>query len=490
MKDKNRVIRRLQKRWGSFRLSVVGSLLASPPSKGELNDRLNQLSETMWNHPITGEPTRFAFSTIEQWYYLAKKEPQNPVNVLERKIRKDSGEFRAIPIHIRDEIRKLYKDHPGWSHQLHFDNLICILSEKSLSESLTYTTVRRYRNANGMLKVKMIRNSERPGEIEAAKQFEPREQRTYEATHVLGLIHSDYHHCSRKLLKENGEWAKPVLVAFLDDLSRLVLHAQWYWYETAENFIHALCQAFLKRGLPRALMTDNGSPMTAAETTEGLKRLSIIHSTTLPYTPQQNGKQENFWGQIEGRLMPMLEGEENLTLKMLNDATIAWLEMDYHRKIHSEINTTPLQKFLEGPDVSRKSPSPEELQRAFTFETKRKLRRSDCTISLEGQRYEIPSTHRHLKDIFIRYASWDLANVFLVNQKSGDIVHSIYPRDLHKNANGKRKVIESSESVLKTPDRSSGVAPLLKRYLSDYSATGLPMAYIPKEEKDRNNAKA
>jgi len=30
----------------------------------------------------------------------------------------------------------------------------------------------------------------------------------------------------------------------------------------------------------------------AAESTEGLARLSIVHHTTLPYTPEQNGKQE------------------------------------------------------------------------------------------------------------------------------------------------------------------------------------------------------
>ena len=42
-------------------------------------------------------------------------------------------------------------------------------------------------------------------------------------------------------------------------------------------------QAFQKRALPRALMTDNGSAMLAAETTQGLTRLSILHETTLPY---------------------------------------------------------------------------------------------------------------------------------------------------------------------------------------------------------------
>ena len=34
-------------------------------------------------------------------------------------------------------------------------------------------------------------------------------------------------------------------------------------------------------------MSDNGSAMLAAETVQGLARLSIVHETTLPYSPYQ-----------------------------------------------------------------------------------------------------------------------------------------------------------------------------------------------------------
>jgi hypothetical protein len=230
-------------------------------------------------------------------------------------------------------------------------------------------------------------------------------------------------------------------------------------------------------------MTDNGSPMTAAETTQGLQRLSILHQTTLPYSPQQNGKQESFWGQIEGRLMAMLEGEEKLSIKLLNEATIAWVEMDYHRKVHSETGETPLERFLAGPEASRPTLSPEELRMAFTVEKTRTLRRTDCTISLEGRRYEVPSYFRHLKKIAVRYVEWDLSNVLLVNQQTGDIIGRLYPRDMEKNSDGRRRSMEPRDEQWKPPDLSAGIAPLLKSYLSDYAATGLPMDYIPKGEK-------
>jgi transposase InsO family protein len=62
-----------------------------------------------------------------------------------------------------------------------------------------------------------------------------------------------------------------------------------------------------QRGLPRSLMTDNGSAMLADETRHGLARLGIVHETTLPHSPYQNAKQESFWAQLEGRFVAMLE---------------------------------------------------------------------------------------------------------------------------------------------------------------------------------------
>ncbi len=66
---------------------------------------------------------------------------------------------------------------------------------------------------------------------------------------------------------------KPFLLGILDDRSRLVCHLQWYLVESAQSLVHGLSQAFMKRGLPRALMTDNGAAMLADEMVSGLNRL-------------------------------------------------------------------------------------------------------------------------------------------------------------------------------------------------------------------------
>src|SRR5205814_316100 len=131
-----------------------------------------------------------------------------------------------------------------------------------------------------------------------------------------------------------------------DDRSRVCCHAQWYiGDEDTESFVHGLCQGFQKRGLPRALLSDNGSPMIAAETREGLERLSVEHHTTLSQTPEQNGKQEVFWAQVEGRLMAMLEGEPALALALLTGATQPWRGPEDHtspRSFPSTRSATPI----------------------------------------------------------------------------------------------------------------------------------------------------
>lgn len=91
--------------------------------------------------------------------------------------------------------------------------------------------------------------------------------RDCESPYTNALWHLDYHHGSLRVLRADGTWIYPLLLGILHDHSRLCCHCRWYEAVTAENLIHGLMQAIVKRGLPRALMSDNGSAMLAAETT-------------------------------------------------------------------------------------------------------------------------------------------------------------------------------------------------------------------------------
>jgi transposase InsO family protein len=125
------------------------------------------------------------------------------------------------------------------------------------------------------------------GAVAARDRLEQLEVRSFEVEHAGALWHLDFHHASRRVLTRAGAWVKPMLLGVIDDRSRLVCHLQWYLDESAQSLVHGLSQAFMKRGLPRGLMTDNGAAMLSEEVTSGLAALGVVHQTTLPYSPYQ-----------------------------------------------------------------------------------------------------------------------------------------------------------------------------------------------------------
>jgi putative transposase len=256
--------------WARFRFSVVGSLLSSPPARGALGHALRALAEKTWSHPVTGRDFHVAPGTIARWYYMALRQPDDPVGVLRRAVRKDCGRISLAPT-IAERLHLQYQNHPDWSYQLHHDNIAALLeADPSLGQLRSYSTVKRYMQAHGL--VKRPRPSGRPGEARAEERRQAREVRSYEAEYVAALWHLDFHHGSKKVLTPGGQWQRPIALGILDDHSRLCCHVQWYLSETAFDLVHGLSQAIQKRGLPRALLTDNGSAMVAEEVTEGLVR--------------------------------------------------------------------------------------------------------------------------------------------------------------------------------------------------------------------------
>ena len=339
-------------RWARLRFAIIGPLLAAPPPAGQLQQALRALSAKAWKHPVSGMMVRFSVPTLERWYYAARC-AQDPVAALRRQRRHDAGQTRKLSPRVVAALRAQYQAHPGWTMQLHYDNLVALAAEDpTLGTLSSYATVRRYMKTQGLHRKRRPKRNT-PGAVQAEQRLESREVRSFEAEYTHGLWHLDFHHGSLKVLSRAGQWATPLLLGINDDHSRLNCHLQWYLDETAETLVHGLSQAFQKRGLPRALMSDNGAAMQAAEFLAGLHTLGILHQPTLPYSPYQNAKQETFWATVEGRLMAMLEGVDELTLERLNEITQVWVELEYQKAIHTEIGTSPLRRYLDSPHVCR-----------------------------------------------------------------------------------------------------------------------------------------
>jgi len=108
---------------------------------------------------------------------------------------------------------------------------------------------------------------------------------------------------------------------------------------------------------------------------------------------------------------------------------------------------------------------------------RRKQRRSDGTVSLEGIRFEVPSHYRHIEWLHVRYARFDLSRVSLIDARHDLELCRLYPLDKRRNASGHRASLTPVTDDA-TPE-PSGVAPHLERLMDDYARSGRPPAYLP-----------
>ena len=123
-------------------------------------------------------------------------------------------------------------------------------------------------------------------------------------------------------------------------------------------------------------------------------------------------------------------------------------------------------------------PSSQALAGRFRIEVNRTQRRSDGTVSLGGARFEIPSRYRHLQQLHLHYARWDLSRVDLVDARTGAVLCPVRPLDKSANANGQRRKLSPADVDL-SPLTPKGLPALMSQLLADYAATGVPPAYLP-----------
>ena len=203
---------------------------------------------------------------------------------------------------------------------------------------------------------------------------------------------------------------KTYLFAFLDDHSRLVVAARWAFAEDAVRLSAALRPALHSRGVPESIYVDNGSAFSDSSLARICARLGIrlIHSR--PYRPQGRGKIERFFNTvtsqflseitvIDGPLQTVVPGtgpvgEESAGslisgMGELNALFTSWVEMVYHRGVHSTTGMTPLARWDAGWET--RTPDrrvPDVIAEAFRWSAHRKASKT-ATVSLLGNTYQV-----------------------------------------------------------------------------------------------------
>ena len=177
---------------------------------------------------------------------------------------------------------------------------------------------------------------------------------------------------------------RAVLLAFIDDHSRLLVGWRWGTGEDVFRLEAALRAGLMTRGVPAAVLVDRGSAFVSSQLLRACAVLGVrlIHAS--PRAATTKGKLERFFRTVRDQFL--VEIDDGVELAELNRLFSAWLEVVYHRRVHSETGQTPLERFdaAGAPPL----PTPALLREAFLWSVERIVTKT-ATVSLHSNQYEV-----------------------------------------------------------------------------------------------------
>jgi len=112
-------------------------------------------------------------------------------------------------------------------------------------------------------------------------------------------------------------------------------------------------------------------------------------SHTEPYDAASKGKIERFFRTVRERFLPLLSYPVT-SLDDLNQSFWRWLEEDYHRRVHSSLGMSPLDKYLSQVNQLKLVKDPAYVTQLFMRREKRRVN-NDATFVLSGRLFEVSS---------------------------------------------------------------------------------------------------
>jgi len=382
--------RRLE--WGLFRYGCISELLRGPFRRGERRRILDRLAAVEWQPPA-GQPRRLSVSTLKAW---CRQFQTLGFSGLQPRTRKDRGQARVLSESVLARLAQLKQEVPARS----LAQLIRLAEvDPALllpPGSLKRATVHRHLAARGL-------SRQPPAPRRAYRRFEretPGE--LWQLDQAEGLKMPDRHH--------PGKWLGSVLFVAIDDHSRYCPHGQFYPDQTLPRLEHCVRQALGQAGVPQALYLDRAQIHVSTHFRAACASLGIRVILGRRREPAGRGKVERLIGVIQQEFYPearALIARGDLTnLEDLNGLLWAWLQQDYHQRIHSETKESPHGRYWRQPPPPA---DPQALANLFLTRSERLVRKT-ATVSLEGHRYQVDAVLVGNR-VELRYDPFDLTRV-------------------------------------------------------------------------------
>jgi putative transposase len=353
-----------KKQVAMFRLRVISDFTdAASLAWGDVERLMREKCGRKWQIPASPR-TRISESTLKEW--IARyRESGNKLESLYPKDRSDQGKSRAVSEETAAGLILLRKELPNVTLPV----LLERAKERKIVPSgtaLHYSTLYRFLKSQDLV--------DRPATA-------PKDRRKFEEEHPNDMWQSDVLHGPTVTL--DGKQRKTYMTAFIDDMTRIIPHAEFYLHERLDCFLDAFRKALLMRGLPKKLYVDNGPAFRSNHLEFICASLGIVLIHAKPYQPEGKGKIERFNRTIrEG----FLSTAKATTLTELNEQLREWISK-YHDRPHGGTGEAPIKRFTKNIECVR--PAPKDMEDHFRKEARRTVAR-DRTFSLAGKLYEAP----------------------------------------------------------------------------------------------------
>jgi putative transposase len=176
------------------------------------------------------------------------------------------------------------------------------------------------------------------------------------------------------------------LFSLLDDHSRLIVEGRWGPEENTRAGQDVLRAAVTRRGVPDALLVDNGAPFRAGHLARTCAVLGIRLVFARPHSPETKGKLERFHRYLRERFLTEAMAAGIESFEQLNDRWLAWVESVANRRVHAETGRRPIEAFSTGHTPAL--PTPGKVFEAFRWSLSRRVAKT-ATVELLANRYQV-----------------------------------------------------------------------------------------------------
>jgi putative transposase len=233
----------------------------------------------------------------------------------------------------------------------------------------------------------------------------------FEATHSLALVQGDARD-GIWIMLPNGKKRKTYLFVWLDDYSRKVLYAQYYWDEKLPRMEDSFKKMTLRWGIAAKIYLDNGHVYSSKHFAWLLSQLKIKKVHHKPYAAYCKGKIEawNKTALYEFQQEAQMAGMSSL--EELNTALWAWIEMVYNLRKHSSTGQVPNKRFQDGlMEEVRRVKDMGWFNNLFLMRETRTITKYG-QVKLFGNQYKVKNV-AHGTVVEVRFNPFDLKEIYL-----------------------------------------------------------------------------